>query len=102
MRKLIVASLAILATALPACGTRQSTRGPGPTSTPARSSSVRTEQITALAEQVFPKVAQYGYYGVCGLDGNVSACPHTDADRPNPRRSPGLHGRRQTLLNGSA
>jgi hypothetical protein len=39
---------------------------------------VTAQQITALAEQVFPKATQDGGYGVCGVDGNVSACPYTD------------------------
>jgi hypothetical protein len=36
------------------------------------------QEIVALAETVFPNEAQYGYYGVCGVDGNVSLCPYTD------------------------
>ncbi|MDQ6722006.1 MAG: hypothetical protein M3003_14585 [Candidatus Dormibacteraeota bacterium] len=76
MRKLIVVVLAATAAALSACGPSASASGPA--SSPAPSTSVTTQQIAALAKQVFPKSAQYGWYGVCGLDGNVTACPYTD------------------------
>lgn len=76
MKKVIVASLSIVAAVLTACGSSPSTGGPGPTPVP--TTSLTAQEITALAEQVFPKVAQYGYYGVCGVDGNLSACPYTD------------------------
>src|ERR1700736_5483943 len=80
MRKLFIVLFAGLAAALSACGPSQSTGGPGtsPVSTPTATGSLTTQQIAALAEQVFPKVAQTGYYGVCGLDGNISTCPFTD------------------------
>lgn len=76
MRKLIVVVFAAVAAALAACGPSQSTGRPASTSTP--SGSVTTQQIAALAEQVFPKARQDGRYGVCGVDGNVTACPYTD------------------------
>jgi hypothetical protein len=72
MRKLIVVMLMGVAAALSACGSSQSA------GVPAASGSVTAQQIVALAEQVFPKVEQYGYYGVCGVDGNVRECPYTD------------------------
>jgi len=80
MTKLIVVVFAVMAAALSACGPSQSTAGPAntPTTSPTASRSVTPQQIAALAEQVFPKMAQPGYYGVCGLDGNVNACPYTD------------------------
>jgi hypothetical protein len=77
MRKLIVVVVAAVAVALSACGPSQPTGAPA--STPSPSDSVRTQQITTLVEQVFPKVpAQQDAYGVCGADGNVSSCPYTD------------------------
>lgn len=76
MRKLIIVLFAGVAAVMSACGPSQSTAGPA--ATPSPSGSVTTQQIAALAEQVFPKLAQDGRYGVCGLDGNVSACPYTD------------------------
>lgn len=76
MRKLIIVLFAGVAAVLSACGPSQSTAGPA--ATPSPSGSVTTQQIAALAEQVFPKLAQAGYYGVCGLNGNLSACPYTD------------------------
>jgi hypothetical protein len=76
MRKLIVVVFAAVAAALSACGSSPATGGPP--STPAPSGSVTTQQIVALAEQVFPKATQEGRYGVCGIDGIVSACPYTD------------------------
>jgi hypothetical protein len=75
MRKLIVVVFAAAAAAV-SCGPSQSTGAPA--STPSSSDSVRTQQIAALAEQVFPKMGQQEAYGVCGSDGNVSACPYTD------------------------
>jgi hypothetical protein len=32
----------------------------------------------AIGEQVFPFQAEFGYYAVCGLDGNLSSCPYTE------------------------
>src|SRR5256886_7605201 len=71
MHKLIVLGFAAVAVALSACGPSQSTGRP--VTTPAPSDSVATQQIPALAEQVFPKVAEQGAYAVCGADGNGSA-----------------------------
>jgi hypothetical protein len=76
MRKLIVVGVGLVAVALSACGSSRSSGGP--VTVPAASGSVTAQQITALAEQVFPKVGQQGAYAVCGADGNVSACPYTD------------------------
>jgi hypothetical protein len=76
MRKSIVVGFGVVAVALSACGPSHSA-GPG-ASPPATSASVTAEQIKALAEQVFPKVSEQPAYGVCGSDGNVSACPYTD------------------------
>jgi predicted small secreted protein len=83
MRKLIVVLFVVVAAVLSACGPSQSTGGPSqstgtPTSTPSPPGSVTTQQIAALAEQVFPKAARHPFYVVCGLDGNVSGCPYTD------------------------
>lgn len=80
MRKLIVVVFAVVAAVLSACGPSQSTGEPStsPVSTPTASGSLTTQRIAVLAEQVFPRMAQTGYYGVCGLTGNVSACPYTD------------------------
>ena len=76
MRKSIVVLIAGLATVLSACGSTPST---GQFSTGrGQSGSVTTQQITALAEQVFPKLSSGALYGVCGLDGNLTACPYTD------------------------
>jgi hypothetical protein len=93
MYKLIVVGVAAVTVALSACGPPQSTGGP--VTTPATSGSVTTQQIVALAETVFPKEAQYGYYGVCGGDANVSACPYTD------RLKARLTELRGTLLRGA-
>jgi hypothetical protein len=90
MRKLIIAVFGVVATALSACGPSQPTGAP--TSTPSPSGSVTTQQVAALAEQVFPKATQNGFYVVCGLDGNVSACPYTD------RLKARLTDLRQTLI----
>ena len=76
MRKLLLVALSLMTVTLAACGTSQPTAGTG--GSPAPSSSVTSQQIAAVAERVFPKVAQQGYYGVCGVDGNVAACPYTD------------------------
>ena len=76
MRKLIVVGFAAVAASFSACGPSQSTGGP--VTAPAPPGSVTSQQITALAETVFPNEAQYAYYGVCGVDGNVTACPYTD------------------------
>jgi hypothetical protein len=76
MRKLIVVVVAAVAVALSACGPSQPTGAPA--STPSSSDSVRTQQITTLVEQVFPKVSEQPAYGVCGADLNFSACPYTD------------------------
>ena len=76
MRKLIVVVFAAAAAAVSACGPSQSTGAPA--STPSSSDSVRTQQIAALAEQVFPKASEQPAYGVCGADLNFSACPYTD------------------------
>jgi hypothetical protein len=93
MYKCIVVGVAAVAVALSACGPPQSTGGPVTTS--ATSGWVTTEQIVALAETVFPKEAQYAYYGVCGGDANVSACPYTD------RLKARLTELRGTLLRGA-
>ena len=90
MYKLILVGFAAVAVALSACGPSQSTGRPD--TTPAPSDSVATQQIAALAEQVFPKVGEQGAYAVCGADGNVSACPYTD------RLKARLTELRQTLL----
>src|SRR5205814_5326818 len=90
MHKLIVVGFAAAAVALSAYGPSQSTGRP--VTTPAPSDSVATQQIAALAEQVFPKVGEQGAYAVCGADGNVSACPFTD------RLKARLTELRQTLL----
>ena len=76
MRKVIVVVFAAVAASLSACGPSQLASGVGSTATPP--GSMTKQQIVALAETVFPKEAQYGYYGVCGVDGNVSLCPYTD------------------------
>ena len=90
MRKLIVIVFAVVAAALSACGSSQSNGTP--TSTPSSAGSVTTQQITALTEQVFPKVSEQPAYGVCGADLNFSACPYTD------RLKARLTELRQTLL----
>jgi hypothetical protein len=76
MRKLIVVVFAVAAAALSACGPSQAASGVGSTAAPP--GSMTKQQIVALAETVFPKEAQYAYYGVCGADGNVTPCPYTD------------------------
>jgi hypothetical protein len=90
MSKLIVVGFAAVAVALSACGPSPSTGGP--VSTPPPPGSVTTQQIAALAEQVFPKVSEQPAYGVCGADLNFSACPYTD------RLKARLTELRQTLL----
>ena len=35
-------------------------------------------ELIAVAKVVYPYSAQYGYYTVCGLDGDLSQCPMTD------------------------
>lgn len=76
MRKSVLVLFTAMAAALSACGSAQSTGGSAVTSS--QSGSLATTQIVTLAEQVFPKVSFGAYYGVCGEDGNVSACPYTD------------------------
>src|ERR1700737_1494529 len=90
MYKLIVVGFAALAVALTACRPSQSTGGPVPMLDP--SGSVTTQQIAALAEQVFPKTSEQPTYGVCGADLNFSACPYTD------RLKARLTQQRETLL----
>jgi len=90
MYKLIVVGFAALAVALTACRPSQSTGGPVPMLDP--SGSVTTQQIAALAEQVFPKASEQPAYGVCGADLNFSACPYTD------RLKARLTQQRETLL----
>ncbi|MDQ6714276.1 MAG: hypothetical protein M3Z28_13975 [Candidatus Dormibacteraeota bacterium] len=76
MRKLIVVVFAATAAALSACGPSASESGPA--SSPAPSTSVTTQQIAALAKQIFPKASEQPAYGVCGADLNFSPCPYTD------------------------
>jgi hypothetical protein len=90
MRKLIVVVCAATAAALSACGQSASEGGPASSTTP--SASVTTQQITALAELVFPKSSEQPAYGVCGADLNFSACPYTD------RLKARLTQQRETLL----
>lgn len=74
MRKsLTLAALAL--TALAACGTAGARNG---SSSNAAGQAITEVQALAVAEQTFPKVEQYGYYAVCGLDGNTAACPYSD------------------------
>jgi hypothetical protein len=35
-------------------------------------------ELIAVAKAVYPYSAQYGYYTVCGQDGDLSQCPMTD------------------------
>jgi hypothetical protein len=86
MRKLIVVVFAATAAALSACG---------PSASTTTSDSVTKQQITALAEQVFPKVSEQPAYGVCGADLNFSACPYTD------RLKARLTELRETLVRGA-
>jgi hypothetical protein len=37
-----------------------------------------SSDLVAVGEEVFPFQSQFGYYGVCGVDGNLSNCPYTD------------------------
>ena len=89
MQKLIVVVVGLAATVLSACGSNGLADRP-PAST--ASSSVTTQQITALAEQVFPKSSEQPAYGVCGADLNFSGCPYTD------RLKARLTQQRETLL----
>jgi hypothetical protein len=86
-RFLLIGLLGVLA----ACGTASAsdtTSGKGapeaaasavavPTPSPAADGSLTTAQTTAVAEQTFPLIQPYGYYAVCGVDGDLSACPYT-------------------------
>ncbi|HEX6548894.1 MAG TPA: hypothetical protein VF134_09150 [Candidatus Dormibacteraeota bacterium] len=66
MRRLLL--VGILAAAV-ACGS--------PVHAGAPNGSITTAAVQAMAEQTFPLVPAYGYYGVCGLTGDVSGCPYT-------------------------
>ena len=35
-------------------------------------------QVEAVADNVFPLIQPFGYYGACGLDGNLATCPYTE------------------------
>lgn len=37
-----------------------------------------SSNLISVGEQVFPFQAEFGYYGVCGVDGKLSNCPYTD------------------------
>ena len=89
MHKLIVVVAGLAAGVLSSCGANGLADRP-PAS--AASGSVTTQQITALAEQVFPKASDQPAYGVCGADLNFSACPYTD------RLKARLTEQRETLL----
>lgn len=89
MHKLIVVAVVLAAAVLSACASNGLADRPPASAT---SSSVTTQQITALAEQVFPKASEQPAYGVCGADLNFSACPYTN------RLKARLTQRRETLL----
>lgn len=74
MRKWMMAALVLLPGVLAACGAAATTGDPA--SVAAGGSDITAQEITAVAEQTFPKVDQY--YVPCGLDGNLTSCPYTD------------------------
>lgn len=50
---------------------------PTPIPSPPADLSFTAGEMTAVADNVFPLVQPYGYYGVCGLNGDASSCPYT-------------------------
>lgn len=79
MRKLIVlmAGLAALA----ACGQPAAAGvagGKGEPGVGVPVQSITAPEASALADQVFPLIRPYGYFGVCGSDGQTAACPYTE------------------------
>src|SRR5207245_9155741 len=44
---------------------------------PTTSRSVAPADLVAVAKRTFPLIPQFGYYAVCGSDGNTSRCPYT-------------------------
>ena len=40
--------------------------------------SASASDLIAVAKLIYPYVAQYGYYSVCGVNGDLSQCPVTD------------------------
>jgi hypothetical protein len=60
-------------------GAPQSSASAVPVAMPssAADGSLTVAQTKAVAEQTFPLVQPYGYYAVCGLNGDLSGCPYT-------------------------
>lgn len=91
MTRFFVIGLTAAALALAACGGAalagaQAGKGaPQPTGVavqvtvppPAADGSLTAAQVTAVAERTFPLIQPYGYYGVCGLAGDLAACPYS-------------------------
>ena len=75
MRVLLMAGVAALA--LAACG---GAVGVGGDLSPAQGTreGLAAAQVARVAEDAFPFVKEYGYYGVCGLNGDTSGCPYTE------------------------
>lgn len=69
------------------------------TATPAASTPAATgtssasDELVAVAKAIYPYSTQYGYYSVCGVNGDLSHCPVTDRLRT-------LLTQRQTTLCG--
>ena len=77
MRTLLMAGLAAVLVA--ACGgTAGAGAGTGGTPVPKTVDALTAAQVVTVAQQAFPLVKEYGYYGVCGLNGDTSACPYSD------------------------
>lgn len=103
MRRFIV--LALACAAITACGapahSGQATGKGGPAAVgtavaapmpaAAADGSLTAAQVRVVAEQSFPLIQPYGYYAVCGLTGDTTACPYT------PRLKARLAEQRVTL-----
>jgi hypothetical protein len=72
-KSLTLAALAL--TVLVACGTAGAGSGGSSSSS---TQGITEAQALAVAEQTFPKAEQYGYFAVCGVDGNTGACPYSE------------------------
>ena len=73
LKSLTLAALAL--TVLVACGSAGASNGSSSSGT---TQGISEAQALAVADQTFPKAEQYGYYVVCGLDGNTAACPYSE------------------------
>jgi hypothetical protein len=83
MRTLFLVGLTVLTVSCVGPAAAETGKGrPEPAATPVvvsvpSAATFSSEQVTAVAENTFPLVQPYGYYSVCGVTGDSTACPYT-------------------------